>query len=60
MGNKRYFLNWNNGGIYHSTNGLPTQYWKLFEDKISPGKFIFRASKVSNYKHGGQGMTFIK
>ncbi|MCD9563520.1 hypothetical protein [Tenacibaculum maritimum] len=59
-GNKRFFLQWNKAGMSHSADGKPTQYWKLYKDKISSKKVLFRGSKANNYKPGGKGETYIK
>ena len=44
----------------HNIDGKPTQYWKLFQDRLSSTKVLFRASPESNFKPGGSGQTFIQ
>ncbi|EAY28340.1 SH3 domain-containing protein [Microscilla marina] len=60
VGKKRFILVWNKAGMEHSLDGFPTQYWKLYKDKIGPKKVLFRASPADNFKAGGVGDTFIK
>jgi hypothetical protein len=56
---KKYILHYNSRGVNHSINGQPVKYWKLYEDKKSSKKVLFRASDDSNFDSGGHGETFI-
>lgn len=57
--NKKYILDHNSTGTSHSINGQDVQYWKLYEDKASSKKVLFRGSNDTNFKGGGHGDTFI-
>ena len=57
--NKKYILDHNSTGTTHSINGQDVQYWKLYQDKTSSKKVLFRGSNDTNFKSGGHGDTFI-
>ena len=56
---KKFILHHNSMGVDHSINGQPIKYWKLYEDKKSSKKVLFRSSSDSNFEGGGHGKTFM-
>ena len=57
---KAYILKHNANGVKHSSDNKPTQYWKLYEDRMKSNKVLFRGSNSDNFVPGGSGKTFIK
>src|SRR5690606_9755970 len=52
IGKDRFYAIWESANMNHSTNNLPTSYWKLTKGKISAyGDNVRRVSDAPNFKH---------
>jgi hypothetical protein len=55
IGNERFYANWESRNMEHSTNKLPTNYWKLTKGKINAtGDNVKRVSDAPNFKKSGK------
>jgi hypothetical protein len=50
IGKDRFYATWESANMEHSTNNLPTSYWKLTKGKVSAyGDNVRRISDAANF-----------